>query len=60
MLKADLVAECEKRNLDSSGVKSELIERLESNDKSAKASTDKVKENRPKQRRFNPMLHRWE
>ena len=58
MLKADLKAECEKRGLDTDGLKAKLIKRLEADDKAKEAkSAEKAKK---KTKRFNSMLFRYE
>jgi hypothetical protein len=62
MLKAELIAECEKRGLDTSGTKAELTARLEAND--AESASNEAKTPAPvkrqKRRVFNSMLHRYE
>jgi len=55
MLKAELIAECEKRGLDTSGLKADLIARLEDND-----SQPKEKAPKKKKKVFNSMLFRFE
>lgn len=58
MLKAELIAECEKRNLSTSGTKAELIDRLNADDnKAVEAPKEVVK---VKKKVFNPMTHRFE
>jgi hypothetical protein len=57
MLKTELIAELEKRGLDSSGLKEELIARLEADDaKSAEAKPASIE----KKKVWNPMLFRYE
>lgn len=56
MLKADLVAECEKRGLATDGLKADLIARLEADDNKSK-SPAKVE---GKKKVWNPMLFRYE
>jgi hypothetical protein len=53
MLKAELIAECESRELSTSGTKAELTSRLEAND-------NPVSEVKVKRKVFNPMTHRFE
>ena len=53
MLKAELIAECESKELSTRGTKAELIARLKANDKP-------VSEVREKRKVFNPMTHRFE
>lgn len=55
MLKAELIAECEKRGLDTSGLKADLIARLEDND-----SQPKEKAPKKKKKVFNSMLFKFE
>lgn len=53
MLKAELIAECESRELSTSGTKAELVARLEANDNPAPIV-------KVKRKVFNPMTHRFE
>ena len=57
MLKAELVAECIERGLNSSGLKSELVSRLEAYDASESAQSNKAN---AKKRVWNAMLFRYE
>jgi hypothetical protein len=58
MLKAELVAECEKRGLATDGLKPDLIGRLIESDNSA--SKNKPAISKVKKRVWNPMLFRYE
>jgi hypothetical protein len=55
MLKSELIALCDKRGIDSSGLKAELIERLEAEDKK-----EVKKEVVEKHKVWNPQLFRYE
>lgn len=57
MLKAELIAECEKRSLSTDGLKTDLIARLEANDKGGTPAPKVVAQ---KRKVFNPMTHRFE
>ena len=55
MLKSELIALCDKRGIDSCGLKAELIERLEAEDKK-----EVKKEVVEKHKVWNPQLFRYE
>jgi len=61
MLKAELVAECEKRDLASDGLKADLIARLIEDDSKPKEEPKKVSSAAQKKVKvWNPMLFRYE
>jgi hypothetical protein len=60
MLKAELQAECEKRGLESVGLKDELVARLEANDAESPVKEVKAAKADGKKRVWNPMLFRYE
>ena len=60
MLKAELEAELEKRGLKVTGLKDELIARLEADDLSKAEETPKKAKVQAKRKVWNPMLFRYE
>jgi hypothetical protein len=60
MLKAELVAECEKRGLATDGLKADLIARLIESDSAPKEEVKKPAPAKKKAKVWNPMLFRYE
>lgn len=60
MLKAELVAECEARGLETDGLKSKLVARLEADDKAKKDEPKASPAKKVKNKVWNPMLFRYE